>query len=242
MAGEGIIEFSGVALAETPFLIHIGGRTGEIDAYPRGRHLRGYLGYLALDMGLSMAEHFPDLRWDALVFRDMIPLCGCQRPYMVVKGGGLECPECGIFRPDIQDFSGKGGFSGKEVAEGGLYRFSIIVKDLSFLDEMRRVMDVVLREGLRIGSGITRGRGYFRVMEINEAKWCPPEGNRWVLQSPAVLPEGRQPLSIGRRVAENFEVVNLMVVPQGEIVNAELHGTGVGDYQGLGFGEVRAWV
>lgn len=230
---------TGVLQSQTAFSILR--KEGSVEIYPLGRHLRGSLGYLAMDLGLNIADKFPDLKWDDVIFRDMLPFSGCGELHKIREGGTFSpCAKCG------DDYDNRvirsvrtRNVNYEEVKEGRKYRIEIVVIDENYLNDVILIAKEVEKRGIRLGRMISSGHGLFvlRNWEVKEASRI--NGRKWILVSDAVY-KGVKELVLGKKVKDSFERIRLKVLPRGTLIEEEISGFGIGEYCGLGFGEVVA--
>ncbi len=229
-------EISGIAQCITGYNINFDGFY-----FPRGRHLRGAFGAICALEELPIISEFFDLKNDSLIFRDMFPVCdSCKNIIYPNKNDKIVCKRC----KTINDkFSVKNislpKYSLKQVIEGGKYRFSIIVKDESFLNKVLYVIEYMVRNNFSIGRMITSGWGRFRLLEYNVNDKKPEYLSKAILISEAIVDKGGDvDINIGNFVnkTNTFEFIKLKGLSRyREVSNVD--GFYYGNYGTFGFGE-----
>lgn len=213
---------------------------GEYALYPHGRHLRGAVGYMALELGLEIAERFPDLKWDGVIFRDLLPLSRCDKPYKINPDGTFDnCSECNDFYDSRMLKSVRTqNVEYKEIKEGRKYRLSIVVQDETYLKDMNVIMQFISEHGVSFGKRTTAGNGKFILRDMHVQDIMPAINGKGMLVSGAVIPSGTVPVMLSQtlRSTGEFKIERLKVAPKGRVLE-DVSGFYVGDYGGLGFGE-----
>jgi len=253
---------TGKVRAITPFSIPVSDR--EVLLYPRGYHLRGAVGYAAIELNLSKEFQgiFPDWNREDVLFFDLIPYCRCNEKRLMLFN--TFCGECKLDLNSLVKKSRTRRLSRLEVAEGLFYRLKIVVLNDNYLDEVIKVMNYFRKTGLRIGRGRSSGYGLFEVNDFTVEKVRPfqissdgsSEAKKVRLVSDAVVDEEilselklrsglkTKVVTLSRTVvSENkFETRKFEVIPRGEVIELnpriKFNGFAVGKFTSLGFGEV----
>lgn len=233
-------EVKGVLQCVTGFSLPIGNDLYAL--YPAGRHLRGAMGYIAMKLGLGMASRFPDIDWDGVIFRDLLPLSGCGKPYKILNDGRFDsCSECGDrYNGKLLKSVRTQKLKYKQVREGRKYRLSIVVQDETLMPEVEAMLRYVSQFGIYFGKMISQGHGKFELRDYAIVETAPVRAEKVMLLSDAVLPEGTKSLSFGVKVESKgeFNPVRVYVVPAGITLTGIFSGVYTGKYGGLGFGEI----
>ncbi len=208
--------------------------------YPRGRHLRGALGWIAFRLGLDISKQFPEIGWDGVIFRDMLPLCNCKTIFKIDRQGKfIPCPVCGAkYDETVLRTVQTRKLTYKEVSEGKLYRLSIILQDDKWLKDILLILDYANKYGLYLGSRHTSGHGKFIIQDLKTKEIKPFSYSKAMLVSEAISEQGSMKMVIGRRLSEKdkAELIQLKALPIGTVIT-NVNGFYYGEYGGLGFGE-----
>lgn len=202
-----MLKFTGTAILKSPLLIKVGNDV----TYPMGRHLRGAIGYIALESNLDIAKLFPDFDTQEIIVRDMIPL---DNKFVV---------------EDIISQS----YKGKAVMDGGKYRFEVLVDD-----KYKNDMEVVIKKmrNFNIGSMKSHGLGKFELGSVSIGEVSPMTGE-YTLKNDAVIDNGNKRIEISKKIGEDFKKISLSVGNKDKKVKVS-QAFGYGKYISLGFGEI----
>lgn len=229
-----MIEFSGVFTAKTGLVLN----SGEL--YPKGKHLRGACGYISLYNNLSIKHIFTDENNEDIMFFDLLPYCNCNNLFF------KQCSKCGM---DIANYlvSVKTvNRTYKELRENIKFRLKIIAKD-EVADNVISLLKEIKDKGIYVGKYRSEGKGKLTLIDYKFNKANPISSEKGRLVSDAITPNGTKDVIFSKTIIDEkqniqFKEIRCKAIPVGSLVelknNKTFNGFAIGQYKGLGFGEV----
>lgn len=228
-----MIEFAGIMLLKTGMVLSPG------EWYPRGRHLRGACGYIALFNDMEIKKIFIDQNNEDIMFFDLLPYCKCNNLFF------KQCSKCGMTLNNYLSDARTTKKLYKEFKEGLKYRLRIIAKN-DLADVVSSILKEIKNNGIYIGKYKSEGKGKLVLTDYKYFTAKPIIAEKGRLVSDAVMPNGTKDIIFTKSIIDekyniHFKEIVCKTVPAGSVVELKdqsFNGFAVGQYKGLGFGEV----